>query len=163
MAYDKNTHHGYADQNSFWELPITDIAALTGLEESTQVAAPGENRRFAHLMYQVNPAPLNLSGDVIIDTDNLETINADGFSTLSAQFDAGLKDMALAVFVEVSGDFTWFAEALPGTSQGSALWRVKQLQDTTVGGLQTITTLWADGNGNFDNVATSPLSGLTYS
>ena len=163
MAYDKNTHHGYADQNSFWEMPITDIAALTGAEESTQVAATGENRRFAHLMYQVNSVPINLSGDVVIDTDALETINADGFATLSGQFDTGLKDIALALFIEASGDFTWVAESLPGTAQASATWRVKSLQDTTTGGTQTITTLWADGNGNFDNVATSPLSGLTYS
>ena len=163
MAYDKNTHHGYADQNSFWEMPITDIAALTGVEESTNVAAPGENRRFAHLIYQVNPSSLSLSGDIMVNTDALEAINADGFATLSAQFDTGLKDIAFSVFVEASGDFTWVAEAVPGTAQASALWRVKRLQDTTTGGTQTITTLWADGNGNFDNVATSPLSGLTYS
>ena len=163
MSYDKNTHHGYADQNSFWEMPITDIAALTGAEELTNVAAPGENRRFAHLIYQVNPSTLSLSGDLMVNTDALEVINADGFATLSAQFDAGLKDIALAVFVEAAGDFTWVAEALPGTTQGSASWRVKSLQDTTTGGTQTITTLWADGNGNFDNIATSPLSGLTYS
>ena len=163
MAYDKNTHHGYADQNSFWEMPISDIAALTGLEESTLVAAPGENRRFAHLIYQVNPATVTLSGGVTVDNTALETINADGFSTLSGQLDTGIKDIALAVFVEAAGDFTWVAEALPGTAQASATWRVKSLQDTTTGGTQTITTLWADGNGNFDNVATSPLSGLTYS
>ena len=84
MAYDKNTHHGYADQNSFWEMPISDIAALTGEEESTQVAGVGENRRFAHLMYQVNPSTLSLSGDVVVDTSTLDAINADGFATLSA-------------------------------------------------------------------------------
>jgi len=83
MAYDKNTHHGYADQCSFWEMPISDIAALTGIEESTNVAAPGENRRFAHLMYQVNATPI--SGDINVDTNALETINADGFATLSGQ------------------------------------------------------------------------------
>ena len=163
MAYDKNTHHGYADQNSFWEMPISDIAALTGLEESTLVAAPGENRRFAHLIYQVNPSTLELSGNIMVDTDTLDAINADGFATLSGQLDTGIKDIALAVVVEAAGDFTWVADALPGTLQVSALWRVKSLQDTTIGGTQTITTLWADGNGNFDNVATLPLSGLTYS
>lgn len=163
MAYDKNAHHGYADQNSFWEMPITDIAALTGDEESTNVAAPGENRRFAHLMYQVNPTPISLSGGLSVDTDALEAINADGFAVLSGQNDTGIKDIALSLVVEAEGDFTWVAEALPGVALSAASWRVKQLEDTTVGNFSTIRTLWADGDGNFDNIATSPLSGLTYS
>ena len=162
MAYNPNAHHGFADQKSFWELPKSDVPALTGDEEPTP-AVLGEERRYAHLVYQVNSVPINLSGDVIIDTDNLETINADGFAALSGQNDTGIKDIALALLVEAEGDFTWVAEALPGTLAVSALWRVKQIEDTTVGNFSTITTLWADGNGNFDNIATTPLSGLTYS
>ncbi len=163
MAYDPNTTHGLAHQSSFMEVALSGISEITNDEEPTSVALPGEGRRFAHLMYQVNAAPLNLSGDVIIDTDNLELINENGFATLSAQFDTGLKDQALTILIEADGDFTWVAEALPGTTTGAASWRVKRLEDTTVGSLQTIRTLWADGNGNFDNTATPPLSSLTYS
>jgi hypothetical protein len=85
MSYDPNTHHGYADQKAYWEIPITDIPALTGAEEPTRVAKTGENRRFAHLVYQVNSVPL--SGDVNVDLSTLETINSEGFAILSAQLD----------------------------------------------------------------------------
>lgn len=162
MAYDPNAHHGFADQKSFMEVPKSDVPALTGDEEPTP-AVLGEVRRYAHLVYQVNPTPISLSGGISVNTDVLETINADGFAVLSGQNDTGIKDIALALVVEAEGDFTWVAEALPGTTLGAASWRVKQLEDTTVGNFSTITTLWADGNGNFDNIATSPLSGLTYS
>jgi hypothetical protein len=170
MAYNPCAYHGFADQNSFWELPKSDVPALTALEESTNASTADKNgRRFAHLVYQVNPTPVNMSGDVIIDTDHLEMINADGFSTLSGQLDdlctkanSGLIEPALSISVECSGNYTWMAEALPGTPIASSAWRVKQIEDVTVGGYQTIRILWADGDGNFDNSATPPLSGLTY-
>jgi hypothetical protein len=85
MTYDPNTHHGYADQTAFWEIPISDIPALTGIEEPTKVAKTGEIRRFAHLVYQVNSVPI--SGDVNVDLSTLETINSEGFAILSAQLD----------------------------------------------------------------------------
>ena len=172
MSYDPNTTHGYAQQKMFWEMPISDIPALTGEEESTNVAGVGENRRFAHLVYQVNSPPITISGDVDIqvDTDNLEIINANGFGTLTGQvldvcnkLTSGVVDPPLSLFVEASGDFTWIAEGFPGSVLVSADWRIKQVEDVTVDGFQIIRILWADGNGNFDNVASSPLSGLSYS
>lgn len=60
--------------------------------------------------------------------------------------------------VESSG-YTYICKAPPGTAQSTALWRCKRI-DQTVSGTTVIT--WADGNINFDNVATDPTS-LTYS
>lgn len=170
MPYQPCAHHGFADQNSFWELPISDIPALTGQEEPTNPVDSKEIRRYAHLVYQVNPVDVNLSGDVMIDTSSLEAINSDGFATLSSQMDdlctkanSGIIDPALSLSIEASGDFTWVAEALPGTALGDSAWRVKQIEDVTINDYQTVRLLWADGDGNFDNVATPPLSSLAYS
>lgn len=55
------------------------------------------------------------------------------------------------------GSVTYIAKAATGTSQASALWQVQKIDETT----GTVIT-WADGNGNFDNVATD-LTVLSYS
>lgn len=57
-----------------------------------------------------------------------------------------------------SGSFTYIAVAPAGTSQSSASWQVKCIE---VSGSDTIIT-WADGNTDFDNVATD-LTSLSYS
>ena len=59
--------------------------------------------------------------------------------------------------ITIVGDVLFVAEAEIGSSQLSAVWRVKKI-DTTTGILVT----WADGNANFDNIATD-LTTLTYS
>lgn len=68
-------------------------------------------------------------------------------------------DSDLAMKVTVSGSYTYVAHAIPGSNQASAVWRVKRIYDDGAGGLvQT----WADGNSNFDNIATN-LTSLSYS
>ena len=54
-----------------------------------------------------------------------------------------------------SGGYRYFCFAAPGTAEAAAGWRIFRLDD--IGNL-----LYADGNANFDNVASSPES-LTYS
>lgn len=63
----------------------------------------------------------------------------------------------LAVKITVSGANTYVATAPIGTAQSAAAWQVKKINVS--GGTTTIT--WADGNANFDNVATD-LTALTY-
>jgi hypothetical protein len=60
--------------------------------------------------------------------------------------------------ITVSGDNTYIAIAPIGTSQATAGWQAKKI--AVSGGDTTIT--WADGNANFDNVATD-LTSLSYS
>ena len=55
------------------------------------------------------------------------------------------------------GSIDYVGEAAVGTATSSALWRAKKV-DSTSGVIIT----WADGNANFDNVATD-LTALTYS
>lgn len=66
-----------------------------------------------------------------------------------------VSDGALAVKITQSGGYTYIGEAVPGTAQATAAWRCQRIDSTG-------TTIWADGNGNFDNVATD-LTALSYS
>ena len=60
--------------------------------------------------------------------------------------------------ITVSGTTTYVASAPIGSAQASAVWQVKKI---AVSGSDYLIT-WADGNSNFDNVATD-LTTLTYS
>jgi len=64
---------------------------------------------------------------------------------------------SLATKVTVSGSITYVGVAAPGTAQSAESWQCKKVDETT----GTVIT-WADGNANFDNVATD-LTTLTYS
>jgi len=66
---------------------------------------------------------------------------------------------ALAQKITISGSITYIALASPGTSQVSAKWQVKKIDESDSN--NTIIT-WADGDAKFDNKATD-LSALTYS
>lgn len=68
------------------------------------------------------------------------------------------QEQALAVLIdEASATITYIGEALPGSDQGAAAWRIKKI-DTSSG----VVITWADGNASFDNVWTGH-AGLSYS
>ncbi len=63
----------------------------------------------------------------------------------------------------IDGTITYICECIAGqgTVLADALWRVKKIDETDPNAVQI---MWADGNNNFDNVATAAgLSTLTYS
>lgn len=63
---------------------------------------------------------------------------------------------SLATKVTVVGDVTYVGVAAPGTSEASAVWQCKKIDQSS----GTVVT-FADGNSNYDNVATD-LTALTY-
>jgi hypothetical protein len=64
--------------------------------------------------------------------------------------------LALIVDSATTAGYTYICEALPGTLSSAAGWRIQKITDATG------TTVWADGNAKFDNVADNRAS-LTYS
>lgn len=68
------------------------------------------------------------------------------------------KELGQAQKVTVVGDLTYVALAPAGTAQATAGWQAYLV--TVSGGTTTVT--WADGNKNYDNVATD-LTALSYS
>lgn len=59
----------------------------------------------------------------------------------------------------ISGDKTYFCEAVIGTLSSVALWRIFEVDETDA---NNVTLLWADGNKNYDNIADNAAS-LSYS
>ena len=76
---------------------------------------------------------------ILTDKNNVEALNLDGYASE----------------IQTSGTDTYIGFALPGTALASAKWQAMKID---ANGCKT----WADGNSNFDNVATD-LTALTYS
>jgi hypothetical protein len=64
---------------------------------------------------------------------------------------------SLAMKMTIVGAITYIATAAPGTTQGTAKWQVKKLDETS-----GLVITYADGDADFDNVATD-LTALSYS
>lgn len=62
---------------------------------------------------------------------------------------------AYALRYDEGATYTYIASALPGSSDAAAVWQIKRLTNTDN------TIIWADGDGNFDNVWNDRAS-LTY-
>lgn len=84
---------------------------------------------------------VSVSESLGYDGQNLQRLNAD----------------AMATKITTSGSVTYIAIAAPGTAESTAKWQAKKVDSTT-----GVVITWADGNANFDNVATD-LTALTYS
>lgn len=65
--------------------------------------------------------------------------------------------LGYAVKITVSGTTTYVGKAAAGSAQASALWQVMKIDESS-----GLVLTWADGNTNFDNVATD-LTALNYS
>jgi len=63
----------------------------------------------------------------------------------------------LALKITVVGNYTYIGTAKPGTAEATAKWKAMRLDKTS-----GIVITWADGNADFDNVATD-LTALSYS
>jgi hypothetical protein len=77
-----------------------------------------------------------------------------GFDGQSAQFNQA---SSLALKITESGGATYIAVAAPGTNQDAARWQCKKVDES-----DGVVITWADGNANFDNIATD-LTALSYS
>lgn len=88
--------------------------------------------------------------------NDFETLAVEGLGYDGANLQRNNADNT-ATKVTVSGLVTYIAIAAPGTDQSEAKWQAKKIDETT----GTVIT-WADGNANFDNIATD-LTSLSYS
>jgi len=68
----------------------------------------------------------------------LEYTSEAGFRTSS--------ETSLTVRVDEGATYTYVGEATPGTAQAAAQWRIRRITNADT------TTLFADGNSNFDNI-----------
>jgi len=94
----------------------------------------------------------NLGFDTEFNLPVVEMVGYDGNDMQRLTSDA------VATKITVSGDDTYIGIAPPGTAQATAKWQCKKI---SVSGSDTTIT-WADGDSEFDNVATD-LTSLSYS
>lgn len=95
----------------------------------------------------------NRSFDSEFDVNLVEPVGFDGIAlqrTVASSMASKITTVGLAVYVGI---------AAPGTAQATALWQCKKVLDNGSG---TVAITWADGNSNFDNIATD-LTALSYS
>lgn len=61
--------------------------------------------------------------------------------------------------ITIDGTITYIGSAPAGTAQATAKWQVKKIDETDA---NNVVITWADGNTDFDNIATD-LTSLSYS
>lgn len=103
----------------------------------------------------------NLTGLYETNSENLSSVLFSAQQAISAELVTINANVVLlsSKFALVSnskiissvGGYTYIADAIPGSLSSTAVWRIKQIDS---GG----TSLWADGNANFDNVASDMLT-----
>lgn len=93
----------------------------------------------------------NTSFDEDFGVNAVETLGYDGQSLQRSMADA------MSLKVTTVGDITYLGLAAAGTTEATAKWQARKI-DTSSG----VFISFADGNANFDNVATD-LTALTYS
>ena len=176
MSYDSR-QNGAANYNSWMHIPSGDYAAI-------EQGANNENlkqRNYAQLVYQVNPTPINISGDVIVDSVGLDdsgTVKVSGdqlkvfdqstvdelrelnnqitelqstVTTLTSQ----IVNTDYSRIIQEYGEDTYIAHAPVGTTIDTSGWRVQKIDEFG-------SKSWA-GGGDFNQPANVPLSALTYS
>ena len=103
---------------------------------------------------QAKHSEQNILNDSFDEDFGVSTIQGLGYDGVNLQ--RSIAD-SLATKVTVSGSVTYIGISAPGTAQDTAKWQCKKIDETS----GTVIT-WADGDANFDNVATD-LTALTYS
>ena len=105
------------------------------------------NHRETLSVLDATDSPMYLEGD--LTTGALYVVGSGTFHTDEAPY---------AIKTTSGSNVVYIGEAAPGSAQASAVWRCQKIDYTT--GSPVVT--WADGDGNFNNVATD-LTALTYS
>jgi len=132
MSYSHTRDNGMAGYKN--KMHVSDTVSIMEGSDSIDLSA----RQYANLVYVVGTGASPASSTPV--------------SSIIAN-----SGPALAQEILVISTKTYFAEADPGSQLSAAVWRARCITDNT----STINVRWADGNGNFDNVATN-LSGLNY-
>ena len=160
MPYNVNRDSGFAERQSWIQVGDSVVPPLTGDEGVTN---NNKDKRFASLVYSVNPSQINISGGVSIDKVGLKT--SDEVTATSGQLFVHDQDVVDAInnislsednyssVIQERSTDTYIAEAPIGTTYATSGWRVQKIDSSG-------TTTWSD-SANFSLPANGELSGLT--
>ena len=151
--YNINRDSGFAERQSWMQVDDASVVALTGNEGNS---TDSKDRRFATLTYNVNPNPVNISGDVVVDSVGIDDSGMVGVT--DGQLNVYQKEIVIdktfsrVIQEDLSGN-TYIAQAPVGTSTSTNGWRAQKID-------QNGSRSWYD-SGNFTAPANN-LSGLIY-
>ena len=162
MPYNVNRDSGFAERQSWMQIDDSTIPTLTGSEG---LSTNSKDKRFAALVYTVNPSEISISGaEINIDTVGLDdsgTVKVSGDQlkvfdgqTINQLIELNIRDNYSRIIEEDTNGDVYFAHAPIGTSQTTSGWRIYKLDDNG-------NRSWA-ANGQFVLPATSPLSGHVF-
>lgn len=123
--------------------------------------AAGTNGVNGTSVYTANGSPsagLGSDGDVYIDADNGDIYQkiTGSWSLQGEPGSMALTTRSDTIDPTVFPEVTYRGDALPGTSNASASWRIQRLTMQSDGDIEL---LFEDGNDNFDNIWNNRLSG----
>jgi hypothetical protein len=169
-GYNVNRESGFAPRQSWMRLNTTDTAEVTGQEQTCDINSTPADRRYAQLVYSVNSTPVVISGGVSANITSVglddsgmvgvsgDTLKVSDEAVVNAIDNISISETVYSQIIRVSGDYTYVMKSSPGAgTSGDAVWQIQRVE--SVG--DNVDILWADGNANFDNVASGYL-GLTY-
>ena len=124
--------HGRAEYNSYMQLVSGDYEAIPQGDNTPD----GKNEYFARLVYQVNGIPVTLSGEVNAKLDDIRD---------------AVRDSQILVKYDDPNNFTYVMTSLPGTAtSGETGWKIQRVYDA-----DSIIVMWAEGNDNYDKIASA--------
>jgi hypothetical protein len=117
-----------------------------------RVAAVVNNTSIAALLDVDSDLVINLQEDsILIYNATSNEFVAESFLQVLERLKAEL-EVQYDRLVDEEGTFTYIGEADPGTTQATALWRIKRVSEQPDGDLEI---LWANGSAAFDKIWTS--------
>ena len=165
MSYNSQKN-GAAEYNNYMQITS---GALAQVDEGPDITSYDPATRYAQYVYQINSEPVTISGDVYVDTVGIDDsgdvkVEGDALKVYDAAAIAAINNISISEthysqIIRESGTFTYIMKATPGTLSGAASWQVKRINDDGAGATDFE---WADGDSDFDNIASNYAS-LTYS
>ena len=134
----------YTIEGKIVEIPYSLLSICTIIKDTEKVSIILPSETNAHIKSFIDIYPTA----ALTTVDAVETYLKSAQAQSSANTD-------YAIEIQTDATYTYIAYAAPASALSSAVWKAKKV--TTATGV----TKWADGNANFDNVATT-LSGLNY-
>lgn len=151
----KYYNSGVANKYSWIDIPISDVTLLQSLEDPNDVSSTrlkNETCKISKLVYNITNT---ISGGIDPNTGFPYTFpitfSGGGSGSLLEILQERILNKTLKKYIEEDplSDIIWVAEAYPGTDFTNPSWRVRKIENTTIGSDKYITVTWLGGTSDF--------------
>lgn len=154
----KYYNSGVAHKYSWIDIPISDVTLLQSLEDTNDVSSTrlkNETCKISKLVYNIADI---INGGIDPSTGFPYTFpitfgsgTGSGSGSLLAVLQERILNKTLKKYIEEDpiSDTIWVAEAYPGSDFTNPSWRVRKIENTTIGSDKYITVTWLGGTADF--------------